>query len=75
MIAIISFNRGVACKKYRFLVALGVGTFIVEFGALSRLTGDPRYENAAMRALDALWKARSSIDLVCIWITEKILNT
>ena len=30
----------------------GVGTFIVEFGALSRLTGDQRFENAALRALE-----------------------
>ncbi|KAL7671380.1 hypothetical protein ACOME3_006279 [Neoechinorhynchus agilis] len=42
----------------------GVGSFIVEFGALSRLTGDNSYLNAARRALDSLWMYRSHIDLV-----------
>jgi mannosidase alpha-like ER degradation enhancer 2 len=42
----------------------GVGTFIIEFGTLSRLTGDPIYERVALRALKGLWKARSSIGLV-----------
>ncbi|CAH8513272.1 unnamed protein product [Schistosoma turkestanicum] len=42
----------------------GIGTFILEFGTLSRLTGDPRYEAAAMRALKAMWKYRSSIGLL-----------
>uniref|UniRef100_A0A0R3T3R7 alpha-1,2-Mannosidase n=1 Tax=Rodentolepis nana TaxID=102285 RepID=A0A0R3T3R7_RODNA len=41
-----------------------VGTLILEFGTLSRLTGDPRYEEAAMKALRALWSHRSTIGLV-----------
>ncbi|KAF5396436.1 ER degradation enhancing alpha-mannosidase like protein 2 [Paragonimus heterotremus] len=41
-----------------------VGTTILEFGTLSRLTGDPRYEAAAMRALRAVWKYRSSLGLL-----------
>jgi ER degradation enhancer, mannosidase alpha-like 2 len=47
----------------KFSVA-GVGTFIVEFATLSRLTGDATYENLALRALDYLWRARSSLNLV-----------
>ncbi|PAV79240.1 hypothetical protein WR25_09242 [Diploscapter pachys] len=42
----------------------GVGTFVVEFGSLSRLTGNPEYERLALRALDALWATRSPIGLV-----------
>ncbi|XP_064482449.1 ER degradation-enhancing alpha-mannosidase-like protein 2 isoform X2 [Ornithodoros turicata] len=42
----------------------GVGTFLLEFGTLSRLTGDTSLEEAARRALDALWKSRSPIGLV-----------
>ena len=42
----------------------GVGTFIVEFGALTRLTGDPVFEDTALRAMKALWQSRSSIGLV-----------
>uniref|UniRef100_A0A1I7XHR6 alpha-1,2-Mannosidase n=1 Tax=Heterorhabditis bacteriophora TaxID=37862 RepID=A0A1I7XHR6_HETBA len=39
-------------------------TCTAEFGALSRLTGDPQYERVALRALDALWNTRSPIGLV-----------
>ena len=40
------------------------GTFLVEFGALSRLTGDPSFETAARRAVGALWERRSPLGLV-----------
>lgn len=33
-------------------------------GALSRLTGDPIYESAALRALRRLWSMRSSLNLL-----------
>lgn len=36
----------------------------MEFGALSRLTGDPRFEAAAKRAALAVWNRRSEIDLL-----------
>nr|VZI44154.1 unnamed protein product [Spirometra erinaceieuropaei] len=41
-----------------------IGTCILEFGALSRLTGDLRYEKAALRALRALWAHRSHLGLI-----------
>ncbi|CAL1367767.1 unnamed protein product [Linum trigynum] len=41
----------------------GCGSLILEMGALSRLTGDPRYEFAALRALRKLWSMRSSLNL------------
>ena len=37
----------------------GCGTFLLEFGMLSRLTGDPTFEHAARRALKSLYNARS----------------
>jgi len=40
----------------------GVGTFLIEFASLSRLTGDPVYEKAAMRAMISLWQRRSEIN-------------
>lgn len=40
-----------------------MGTFIVEFGALSRLTGDPIYEEVAMNAIYSLTKHMSNIGL------------
>ncbi|MBT2382903.1 glycoside hydrolase family 47 protein [Streptomyces sp. ISL-11] len=41
-----------------------IGTNILEFGVLSRLTGDTRYERAAKRALRAVVERRSSLDLL-----------
>lgn len=32
-------------------------------GALSKMTGDPRYESAALRALRKLWSMQSSLKL------------
>ncbi|KAJ4842505.1 Alpha-mannosidase I mns5 [Turnera subulata] len=42
----------------------GCGSLILEMGVLSRLTGDPRYESAALRALRKLWSMRSSLNLL-----------
>ena len=42
----------------------GVGTFLLEFGALSRLTGNKSYEAAARAANEALWSRRSKYQLV-----------
>ena len=35
-----------------------VGSFILEFGVLSRLTGDPSFEDAAKNAIRAMWGLR-----------------
>ena len=40
------------------------GSFLLEMGLLSRLTGKPEYEQAARRATKALWERRSSIGLL-----------
>ena len=40
------------------------GSLILEFGLLSRLTGDPVFEQAASRALLRLWSMRSSLNLL-----------
>ncbi|KAJ6977431.1 alpha-mannosidase I MNS5 isoform X2 [Populus alba] len=42
----------------------GCGSLILEMGALSRLTGDPKYESASLRALRKLWSMRSSLNLL-----------
>lgn len=42
----------------------GAGSLILEFGTLSRLTGDDRFEKAAYKAFFALWNQRSDIGLV-----------
>jgi mannosidase alpha-like ER degradation enhancer 2 len=50
--------------RCRFTNPAEVGTSILEYGTLSRLTGDPTYFDAAKRALVALYNRRSRIGLV-----------
>ena len=38
----------------------GAGTLSLEFGLLSKLLGDPVYENVARSAVNALWDMRHS---------------
>ncbi|KAH8813096.1 glycoside hydrolase family 47 protein [Xylogone sp. PMI_703] len=42
----------------------GAGSLVLEFTVLSRLTGDPRFEQLAKRAFWAVWSRRSSIGLI-----------
>ncbi|KAI8327718.1 glycosyl hydrolase family 47-domain-containing protein [Choanephora cucurbitarum] len=42
----------------------GAGSLLLEFGVLSRLTGNSMYEKVAKRALDAIWHRRSEIGLL-----------
>ncbi|KAI6213722.1 Alpha-1,2-Mannosidase [Aphelenchoides besseyi] len=60
----VNLRYGVNRYETPITCTAGVGTFIIEFGALSRLTGNPIYERVALRALKSLWKTRSSIGLV-----------
>lgn len=60
----INLKYGVPKGETTVTCTAGVGTFIVEFGTLSRLTGDPVFEKVAMRALRALWERRSELGLV-----------
>lgn len=48
----------------RSTCAAAAGTFLLEFGALSRLTRDPSFEAAARRAVTAVWSGRSPLGLV-----------
>ncbi len=41
-----------------------IGTLLIEFGTLSKLTGNPTYYDTAKRALVRLYQSRSSIGLV-----------
>lgn len=55
---------GVPIGETNITCTAGGGTFLIEFGALSRLTGDPTYERVALKALESLWSKRSSLNLV-----------
>ncbi|XP_059479799.1 ER degradation-enhancing alpha-mannosidase-like protein 2 [Neocloeon triangulifer] len=60
----VNLRHGVPEGETPITCTAGVGTFIVEFGALSRLTGDPLYEEVAMKAINALYHHRSNIGLM-----------
>jgi len=60
----INLKYGVAKDETPVTCTAAVGTYIVEFGALSRLSGDPKYEQAARKALESLINARSGIGLL-----------
>lgn len=42
----------------------GAGSLVLEFGTLSRLTGDAVFETVAKRAFYAIWNRRSALGLV-----------
>ncbi|KPJ12527.1 ER degradation-enhancing alpha-mannosidase-like 2 [Papilio machaon] len=60
----INLRSGVPPGETSVTCTAGVGTFIIEFGTLSRLTGDPLYEEVAYNALKALYHHRSPIGLL-----------
>lgn len=48
--------------------AAGVGTLLLEFGVLSKLSGDKKYELAARKALDMVWGMRSEKNLIGLYL-------
>ncbi|KAK1157784.1 ER degradation-enhancing alpha-mannosidase-like protein 2 [Acipenser oxyrinchus oxyrinchus] len=60
----VNLLRGVNPTETPVTCTAGVGTFILEFSTLSRLTGDPVFEKVARKALRELWKTCSDIGLV-----------
>ena len=53
-----------ASTEVGFPGTAGAGSLILEFGMLSSLTGDDRFEKAEYKAFFALWNQRSDINLV-----------
>lgn len=66
----VNLRHGVPKGETTVTCTAGVGTFLIEFGTLSRLIGDPVFEKVAVRALRALWNAKSSLDLVREYINS-----
>ncbi|KAH6590208.1 hypothetical protein BASA50_009470 [Batrachochytrium salamandrivorans] len=60
----VNLRKGVLSNEIKETCTAGAGTLVLEFGTLSRLSGDPKYENAARTALFAVWARRSDLDLV-----------
>nr|XP_023022341.1 ER degradation-enhancing alpha-mannosidase-like protein 2 [Leptinotarsa decemlineata] len=59
----VNLHSGVPRGETTVTCTAGVGTFIVEFGTLSRLTGDPLYEEVAMNAIYSLFNHKSQLGL------------
>ncbi|XP_075503394.1 alpha-mannosidase I MNS5 [Primulina tabacum] len=60
----INLKYGVMENEITETSTSGCGSLILEMGALSHLTGDSRFESAALRALRKLWSMRSSLNLL-----------
>ncbi|KAI7898486.1 glycoside hydrolase [Cokeromyces recurvatus] len=60
----VNLRYGVPTTETTETCTAGAGSLILEFGVLSRLTGDPRYEQAAQLALDNIWQRRSELNLL-----------
>lgn len=59
----VNLRHGVPPSETTVTCTAGIGTFIIEFGALSRLTGDQIYEKVALNSLYSLYDHRSQIGL------------
>ena len=55
----INLWNGLPSTFYKETCTSGAGTVLLEFGILSRLLGDPTFENSARKAIASLWKQRS----------------
>ncbi|KFD62982.1 hypothetical protein M514_03606 [Trichuris suis] len=60
----VNLHYGVCKNETTITCTAGIGTFLLEFGSLSRLTQNPTYEKLALKALKQLWKLKSGIGLV-----------
>ncbi|KAI1827119.1 glycoside hydrolase family 47 protein [Xylaria intraflava] len=57
-------NKAQAPPEITETCSAGAGSLVIEFTVLSRLTDDPRFEQAAKRAFWAVWSRRSDIGLL-----------
>ncbi|CAO3564639.1 unnamed protein product [Mortierella alpina] len=60
----VNLKKGVLRDESSETCVAGAGSLLLEFGVLSRWTGDKTYEEAAKTALFELWDRRSKIGLV-----------
>jgi mannosidase alpha-like ER degradation enhancer 2 len=60
----VNLRSGVPPGETTITSTAGATTFMLEFGVLSKLTGDERYAKAAKRAMLEMWNRRSAIGLL-----------
>lgn len=77
----INLWNGLPSTFYKETCTSGAGTVLLEFGILSRLLGDPTFENSARKAIASLWKQRSMetgllgglMSLMYVWTLSDLL--
>eukprot|EP00026_Physarum_polycephalum_P005039 Phypoly_transcript_05065.p1 GENE.Phypoly_transcript_05065~~Phypoly_transcript_05065.p1 ORF type:complete len:337 (+),score=28.38 Phypoly_transcript_05065:86-1096(+) len=60
----VNLRHGVPRGETTVTCTASCGTFSIEFGTLSRLTGRPEFERAAKRAVQGIWARRSPLNLL-----------
>ena len=60
----VNLGTGAVDLNSRHSCTAAAGTLLLEFGLLSRLSGDARFEAVARRAVRALWRRRSAAGLL-----------
>ena len=60
----VNLRHGVRPGETNETNVAAVGSFVLEFGLLSRLTGDGRFERAARGAIRSMWSIRGDRDLL-----------
>ncbi|PRP77676.1 hypothetical protein PROFUN_00537 [Planoprotostelium fungivorum] len=60
----INLRHGVPPGEIDVTCTASTGTFALEFGLLSLMTGDPRYAYVAKKAVYAVWERKSGINLL-----------
>lgn len=60
----INLKKGVPINEVQITCTAGGGTFLLEFGLLSYLTGNPKYLDTAKKAIYALYERKSPIGLL-----------
>uniref|UniRef100_H2Y763 alpha-1,2-Mannosidase n=1 Tax=Ciona savignyi TaxID=51511 RepID=H2Y763_CIOSA len=56
----VNLRYGIPNSTVTHTATAGAGSLLLEFGTLSRLTGDPTFENLARRAMHELWSRKNS---------------
>jgi hypothetical protein len=57
----INLQTGIVDPTSRESCTAAAGTHLLEFGILSRLTGDPSFEAVSRKAIDALWQRKAPL--------------
>lgn len=60
----VNLKKGIEPNEDPSTCSAAAGSLLLEFTLLSRLSGDPKFEDAARRAFMAVWERRSALNLI-----------